>query len=35
MKKYANKILIVMIAILVVCIVVAVFKVIDIITASM
>ena len=35
MKKYANKILTVMIAILVVCVVVAVYKIIDIISASM
>ncbi|GAB6121209.1 hypothetical protein JCM30204_23580 [Dysgonomonas termitidis] len=35
MKKYANKILAVMIAIVVVCIVVIVYKLIDILTASL
>lgn len=35
MKKYANKILLVMIAIVVVCIVIMVYKIIDILTTLM
>ena len=35
MKKYANKIFVVMIAIIVVCIIAIMYKVIDILTSSM
>ncbi len=35
MKKYANKILIIMVAIVVACVVVIVYKLVDILTASM